>query len=119
MRKSVAAVLLSLLITTPLVFAQYQRVVYSGKGETRDIAISHPLSYWTSDPTARDDGGDLCLDCKTSDGKIVTKQDYPVRVDVNRLGSLGGHEISKSSIASTVTSLSSARIGSTASCSWT
>jgi hypothetical protein len=81
------------LLLLPILLAQYQRLVYSGKGETRDIATAHPLDYWTTDPLARDDGGDLCLGCKTNDGKTVGKQDYKASLDVKHLGTLGGHDI--------------------------
>lgn len=81
-----------LLLSLP-VSAQWQRIVVSGKGEKTDIPQPHPLSYWTVDPLARDDGGDLCIDCHTQDGQIVTKQDYKTTTEVNHLGSLSGSAV--------------------------
>lgn len=77
----------------PLLLGQYQRVVYSGKGEVHDIAASHPLSYWTAKPLAHDDGGDLCLGCKLSDGRVATDKDYQPKTQIRHLGALAGHDI--------------------------
>jgi hypothetical protein len=93
MSMSIAGIAIVLALWLPPLHAQYDRLLYSGKGESHDISSSHPLSYWTADPLARDEGGDLCLGCKTDQGKFVGKQDYDPKVEVNRLGSLAGREI--------------------------
>lgn len=42
---------------------QWQRVVWSGKGEFKDVPSPHPLKYFTAHPKLRDDGGDLPAGC--------------------------------------------------------
>jgi len=92
MRIAARVVCISLLLL-PTLLAQYQRALYSGKGETQDISASHPLAYWTQDPIARDDGGDLCLGCKAQNGKVVTRQNYHAKTELHRIGKLAGRDI--------------------------
>lgn len=47
--------------------AQWQRMVFSGKGESTDIPVAHSLSYFTANPFLRDDGNDLCAACTPAD----------------------------------------------------
>lgn len=83
----------SSLLLLPMLFAQYQRTVYSGKGEIQDVSSSHPLSYWTDDPIARDDGGDLSVGYKAPNGKVIGKQDYQSKVELHRIGTIDNREI--------------------------
>jgi len=52
--------------------AQWQRVVWSGKGEFTDVPKPHPLSYFTANPYLRDDGGDLGGSCAPPECSIRT-----------------------------------------------
>lgn len=68
--------------------AQWQRTVFSGKGTFNDTPIPHPLSYFTTDPFMRDDGGDFCETCKPPD-----REKYSITSDVHRLGELSSFPI--------------------------
>lgn len=72
--------------------AQWQRIVFSGKGESTDVPAPHPLSYFTANPFLRDDGGDLCVVC-TLAGRAKAEQHYVITSEVKRLGSLAGFPV--------------------------
>lgn len=63
------------------------------KGDTEDIALPHPLNYWTVDPLARDEANDLCFGCKLDSGKVVGKSDYHAMVNTQFLSEISGHKI--------------------------
>jgi len=71
------------LLLAPLALAQWQRIVFSGKGEFRDVPAPHPLAYFTADPFLRDDGGDFCEVCTPPDNER-----YVITSDAHRLGTL-------------------------------
>ncbi len=68
------------------------RHVYSGKGESKDTPSPHPLRYWTDNPLAHDDGGDLCIGCDWN-GKKLTAADWRATTSTTKLGELAGHTL--------------------------
>lgn len=62
--------------------AQWQRVVYSGKGERKDTPPAHSLTYFTAHPALRDDGGDL-----------GPPNEYSFRAVTKPVGKLAGYVI--------------------------
>jgi hypothetical protein len=72
--------------------AQWSRVVFSGKGESEDTPARHSLSYFTANPSLRDDGEDLCGDC-TPKGRAKSALEYSIRPVVRPVGSLAGYRI--------------------------
>jgi len=87
--------LLSSLFTAALCLpagAQWNRTVFSGKGESQDIPTPHPLSYFTANPFLRDDGDDLCDLC-TPEGRAKSALKYSLHVAVRPIGTLAGYRI--------------------------
>jgi hypothetical protein len=91
-RRTAVSALLFFALTFPA-NAQWQRVVFTGKGETTDVPAPHPLSYWTGNVLLRDEGTDLCVGCRTSDGRVLTLADYTAITKVSPLGTLSGYPI--------------------------
>lgn len=79
--------LLAMIACWPL-NAQWERLVFSGKGASVDIPSAHPLSYFTANPVLRDDGHDLCASCAPEG-----MQKYVIRSVVKPVGSLAGYSI--------------------------
>jgi hypothetical protein len=87
--------LLRVLLTVALCLpasAQWNRVVFSGKGESQDVPLPHSLRYFTASPVLRDDGEDLCVRC-TPEGRAKSALEYSVRPVVRQVGSLAGYRI--------------------------
>jgi hypothetical protein len=72
--------------------AQWRRAVFSGKGEFVDEPAAHPLSYFTSNPFARDDGNEFCVSCASSD-KAQSAHKYTIQPIVKPVGALAGFRI--------------------------
>jgi len=72
--------------------AQWQRVLFSGKGESSDVPSPHALSYFTGNPFLRDDGYDLCTACTPAD-RAQSAQKYAARSIVKPVGVLAGYRI--------------------------
>jgi len=75
---------------------QWQRILYSGKGESRDTQSAHPLAYFTANPFLRDDGGDLyddCDNCGISKIKAGSAQSYTASTQERDVGTLSGFRI--------------------------
>ena len=90
-RAAIFCFLMGLCLCVPLP-GQWQRVVYSGKGEFKDIPAPHPLSYFIANPFLRDDGDDLCADC-TPQGKLNSARRYAIRTEVKPVGTLSGYRV--------------------------
>lgn len=71
---------------------QWQRLVISGKGESRDVPEPHPLSYFTDNPFLRDDADDLCTACSPED-KARSAEKYSIRTTTKPVGVLAGFNI--------------------------
>jgi hypothetical protein len=71
---------------------QWNRVVISGKGESSDIPLPHPLSYFTAYPFLRDDGDDFCGLC-TPEDRAKSAEQYAIRPMVRPVGILAGYHI--------------------------
>jgi hypothetical protein len=80
------------LLVVPPALTQWQRILISGKGESTDVPTSHPLSYFTTNPYLRDDGGDLCVECAPG-GLAEAERRYVITSDVQRLGDLAGFPV--------------------------
>jgi hypothetical protein len=91
-RRAAASALLFFALTFPA-NGQGQRVVFTGKGETTNVPAPHSLSYWTGIILLRDDGTDLCVGCRTSDGRVLTLADYTAITKVSPLGNVSGYPI--------------------------
>jgi hypothetical protein len=89
--KSAFGVLLVFSASFPL-SAQWQRMVFSGKGEGVDAPSPQPLSYFTANPFLRDDGDDLCVACTPGD-KANSGQRYTIQTAVKPVGRLAGYRI--------------------------
>lgn len=89
---------LVLLLSLPC-WGQWQRVLFSRKGDSRDTPKTHPLSYYTSNPFLRDDGDDLCDNCVTAKSKAESAKNYTVSTDVHDVGTLSGFRIIQISYA--------------------
>jgi hypothetical protein len=87
-----SAVLFVLLLSSPS-WGQWQRILLSGKGESRDTADAHPLTYFTSNPFLRDDGADLCDECRTEQGKAESAKNYTTSAEVHDVGTLAGFQV--------------------------
>lgn len=77
-------------------WGQWQRVLYSGKGESRDVQSAHPLTYFTSNPCLRDDGGDLYHDgdnCGISKSGTGSANGYTVSTQTHDVGTLSGFRV--------------------------
>lgn len=72
--------------------AQWNRVAFSGKGESQDIPVPHSLRYFTANPFLRDDGGDLCVDCSPQ-GRAKSALEYSIQAVVQPVGVLAGYHI--------------------------
>ena len=86
---------LFLLLSLPC-WGQWQRILFSGKGESRDMQSPHPLSYYTSNPFLRDDGGDLydaCDNCGTVKSKAWSAKNYSASTKVHDVGTVSGFRI--------------------------
>lgn len=84
------AATVSLTIAATLLAGQVQRKVMTAKGETVDIPVPHPLSWWTEDPLRLDASGDLMIGQRAKGGEIVTAKDYRVSQEITRLGTITG-----------------------------
>jgi hypothetical protein len=91
-KTSVALLLFATAIASPL-WGQWQRVAYSGKGETKDTAIEHPLAYFTANPFLRDDGDHFCVDCRSEKSKSASAERYSASVQSRNVGDLAGFKI--------------------------
>jgi hypothetical protein len=69
--------------------AQWTRWVVSGKGGYTDNPPAHSLNYFTDNPYALDDGGDLCINCSPA-GRNLSAQTYIVESDVRPVGTIAG-----------------------------
>jgi hypothetical protein len=83
---------LLLLLAAPL-WGQWQRLEISGKGISTGTPAPHPLSYFTANPFLRDDGGDLCTDCGTPEGRARSAEEFTAVAAPHTLGTLAGFEI--------------------------
>lgn len=83
---------LVLLLSSPS-WGQWQRILYSGKGESRDTQSAHPLAYFTANPFLRDDGADFCDDCRTAKSKTESAKSYTVSTEMHDVGTLSGFRI--------------------------
>jgi len=72
--------------------AQWQRVVFTGKGETKDVPSPHSLSYFTANPFLRDDGDEFCRIC-TPEGKAISDNGYSIRGAVKPVAVVAGYPI--------------------------
>ncbi len=86
------ATLLLTVLTLPS-WGQWQRQVFTVKGNWRDQAVPHPLSYYTANPFLRDDGNLLCMKCDTADGKAATAEQYAFALHQRQVGTLAGFNI--------------------------
>jgi hypothetical protein len=91
MSKSWLGALLGVALCLPA-SGQWRRILISGKGETTDIPLPHPLRYFTANPFLRDDGEDLCGLC-TPDDKARSALKYSLRAMVNPVGDLAGYQV--------------------------
>ena len=71
---------------------QWQRVVMSGKGQSRDVPAPHPLRYFTDNPFLRDDADDLCTAC-TPENKARSADQYSIQSTTKPVGVLAGFHI--------------------------
>lgn len=77
-------------------WGQWQRILYRGKGESRDVQSAHPLTYFTSNPCLRDDGGDLYQDgdnCGISKSRTGSANGYTVSTQAHDVGTLSGFRV--------------------------
>lgn len=74
-------------------WGQWQRILYSGKGESRDTQSANPLAYFISNPFLRDDGADFCDDCRTAKSKAETAKHYTVSTEMQDVGTFSGFRI--------------------------
>lgn len=72
--------------------AQWQRMVFSGKGPWTDAPVAHSLSYFTANPFLRDDACDLCAACTPAD-KAASARRFKVQTTVRTLGVLAGFRV--------------------------
>src|SRR6185437_16652068 len=83
--------LMTIALSIPL-SAQWRRMVFSAKGQFMDEPTAHPLSYFTANTFARDDGNEFCVSC-TPPGKIQSAQKYTIQPTVKPVGALAGFRI--------------------------
>ncbi len=92
--RTAKTILVVLFVAAPSIpaTAQWQRLVFGGKGNTMDTPSQHPLSYFTANPFLRDETDDLCGLC-TPVGKEKSAQRYLIRTEVKPVGVLAGYRI--------------------------
>jgi hypothetical protein len=73
--------------------AQTLRAVYTSKGVKVDRPSPHPLSWWTNNPLARDESGELMIGFLARDGAPITAEDYRVHQKLKDLGGSGGARV--------------------------
>src|SRR5215470_13361078 len=73
--------------------AQWQRIVITDKGGSKDIPLPHPLRYWTDDPFLRDEPNDFCFGCHLENGHAVTKKDYTSDCHTLDLGTVANYTV--------------------------
>jgi hypothetical protein len=83
---------LLVLLSSPS-WGQWQRILYSGKGESRDTQSAHPLTYFTSNPFLRDDGADFCDDCRTAKSKAESAKNYTASTEMHDVGTFSGFRV--------------------------
>ena len=76
-----------------LLSAQLQTKIATSKGDELKAPAPHALSWWTHDPLRLDASGDLMIGMGAQDGQIVTANDYRVKQEVKRIGTIAGREI--------------------------
>jgi len=81
--------LLVVILTSPL-GAEWQRKGYSAKGDWKDTAHPHPLSYFTQNPFLLDDANDFA---STPEEKAALPLKMKARAEVRRFGVLGGFTV--------------------------
>ena len=87
-------VLVSLVLLLPSPSpGQWQRILYSGKGGSRDTQSAHPLAYFTANPFLRDDGADFCDDCRTAKSKAESAKNYTPSTEIHDVGTLSGFRV--------------------------
>jgi len=74
-------------------WGQWQRILYSGKGELRDTQSAHPLAYFTANPFLRDDGADFCDDWRTAKSKAECAKNYTASTEMHDVGTLSGFRV--------------------------
>ena len=79
------------LLTIPAA-AEWQRHVYTPKGETFDAPPPHPLSYFTQYPSLRDEDHDFCYLCSPEKSLAVAKQRRD-RAEVKLVGRVRDFEV--------------------------
>ena len=72
--------------------ATWQRHLFSGKGESFDTPLPHPLAYFTRDPFLRDDGDDFCTACTPQD-KAAQHARHKFKTELHKVGELHGFVI--------------------------
>src|ERR1700761_4009921 len=73
--------------------SQMQRMLVTGKGNTQDTPIPHPLTWWTQNPLRLDEDRSLLFGIKARDGHVISAHDYRFEQKVTTLGTISGHRI--------------------------
>jgi hypothetical protein len=72
--------------------APWQRKVVSGKSDSFDTPLPHPLAYFTRDPFLRDDGDDFCSACTPHD-KAAQHTKHKFKTELQKVGEVRGFAI--------------------------
>jgi hypothetical protein len=67
--------------------ADWQRHVFTPKGDSFDTPAPHSLAYFTRDPFLRDDGDDFCTSCTPAD-KATVHTRHRFRTELKKIGDL-------------------------------
>ena len=83
----------SFFLVTLSLFANehWARIVFSGKGRFTDTPVSHSLTFFTANPLLRDDGDDLCTDCRTLESRA--RDTASLTSKLTAVGTLAGFKI--------------------------
>jgi len=80
------------LIADEVLCAEWQRRVYTPKGDWIDATNPHPLGYFVKDPFLRDDGNDFCISCTPAE-KSTIHQKMKFKTEVRPIGKLNNSNI--------------------------
>ncbi len=71
---------------------QWQRLVFTAKGDFQDSSIARPLDYFVNDPFLRDDGNEFCTSCTPAE-KAAIHLKMKSKAEVRFVGKLKGYSI--------------------------
>jgi hypothetical protein len=83
---------LALFLAATSLGSAWERHVITPKGDSFDQPAAHPLSYFTRNPSLRDEDDNSCADCSAK-GKAAVRAQHKFHTDLKKVGVLRGFAI--------------------------